>query len=517
MSSLTPYRKKGLILILIMSAVATVVGSIALFGTYRAAMEQQRERLVETAQSWARLIEAVARFDRQYSETDIPGGHFEATLSQIRDAHRRFKGFGKSGEFTLARREGGRIVFLLSHRHYDLDHPEPLPFDDSALAQPMRAALQGRSGTMIGTDYRKATVLAAYEPVAELGAGVVAKIDLAEIRAPFIQAALWSGGIGMGLILLGTYLFLRVGAPLVQRLEESEHDLRIWENAFALSGNGMLITDIRLPDNPIVSVNPAFERITGYRAEEVIGRSYRFLQGDDQGQARELAQLRQAIDKGLNCQVILRNHRKDGTTFWNQLSISPVKDHRGNITHFLGIQEDITERKKLEDELKELATHDTLTGLFNRAEIERLAALEIGRSKRYRRRLGMLLIDIDRFKRINDSWGHPTGDLALMRLAKTLWDTLRENDLAGRYGGEEFLVLLPESGTEETRQLAERLLRTVREQPMDVGIGEDIQLTISIGLAVYPDNGATRDALITLADQALYAAKRAGRNRVHSA
>ena len=180
------YRRIFL-LILIMTAVAAGIGIAAITVLYDTAFEEERARLVETAQSQARLMEAVARFDLVYS-SDYPDGPLAATTAQIRDAHEQYLGFGRTGEFTLARREGDNIIFVLRHRHSQLDQPEPVPFD-SNLAEPMRRALSGRSGTMIGLDYRGETVLAAYEPVAVLELGIVAKIDLAEVHAPFLTAA----------------------------------------------------------------------------------------------------------------------------------------------------------------------------------------------------------------------------------------------------------------------------------------------------------------------------------------
>lgn len=159
-------RKILFFLILIMITVSLVIVGITVPVLYKAALIEQQERLVVIAQSQARLIEAIARFDaanyKKYHShaEDLTG----SILSQIIDAHKHYKGFGKTGEFTLARREGDQIVFLLRHRHYDLDHPKPISFT-SQLAQPMRLALSGNSGTVVGPDYRGKTVLAAYEPV----------------------------------------------------------------------------------------------------------------------------------------------------------------------------------------------------------------------------------------------------------------------------------------------------------------------------------------------------------------
>jgi PAS domain S-box-containing protein len=214
-----------------MTAVAICIAGITLFVLYQAAFEQQRARLVEVAQSRARMMEAVARFHARYSSGGVPGGAFVAMLEQIKDAHKHFKGFGGTGEFALARREGENIVFLLSHRHHDQQNPKPVSFA-SNLAEPMRRALLQQSGTMVGLDYRGAIVLAAHEPVAELNLGIVAKIDLAEIRAPFINAGLLAVGSALVLIFLGTLLFRRVTNPLIHRLEESEQKYRtLFESA----------------------------------------------------------------------------------------------------------------------------------------------------------------------------------------------------------------------------------------------------------------------------------------------
>jgi two-component sensor histidine kinase len=210
-------RKRVISLILILVTSCVIVAGLAMFMLYRAALEEQRARLVETAQSQARLIEAMARFDARYSK-DYPGGPDQATLSQIVDAHNQYRGFGETGEFTLARRQGAHIVFLLRHRHFDLESPKPVPFN-SELAEPMRRALSGLSGTVVGLDYRGELVLAAYEPVKELNLGIVAKIDLAEIRAPFVRAGLIAAGLAIVVVLTGTWLFLRVTNPIIEALQ----------------------------------------------------------------------------------------------------------------------------------------------------------------------------------------------------------------------------------------------------------------------------------------------------------
>jgi hypothetical protein len=221
-------RQRLVLLLLIMVAIVVMSEALTLGILYHTALTEERARLEETARSQARLIDAVARFDAQY-RTGYPDGARHATLAQIREAHAQYQGFGATGEFTLATREGDQIVFLLRHRHAELDVPTPVPWH-SALAEPMRRALAGRSGTVIGLDYRGEKVLAAHEPVPELNAGIVAKIDLAEIRAPFITAALLSASLALVLIGAGAGVFLRLTEPLLRHLRETvahlEHALR---------------------------------------------------------------------------------------------------------------------------------------------------------------------------------------------------------------------------------------------------------------------------------------------------
>ena len=212
-------RKRIFLLILIMTSIVLVAEAITISILYNTAIGEEKSRLEEAAQSQARLIEAVARFDSAYSN-DYPYGARQATLDQIKDAHSKYRGFGETGEFTLSTKENDQIIFLLSHRHYDLNNPKPVLWN-SKFAEPMRLALSGKSGTIIGIDYRGKIVLAAYEPVAELNIGIVAKIDLAEIRAPFVKAAFISGLFAIAIIALGVGLFFKITNPILKGLYDT--------------------------------------------------------------------------------------------------------------------------------------------------------------------------------------------------------------------------------------------------------------------------------------------------------
>lgn len=207
-----------------MAILVAATSLVAIGILYTTAIREETIRLSETAKSQARLIEAVARFDKQYS-SDFPAGSKQATLTQIRDAHSRYDGFGETGEFTLAEHKGEEIAFLLRHRHYDLESPKPVPWN-SRIAEPMRAALSGKSGVIIGLDYRGVRVIAAHEPVMEYHWGSVAKIDLSEVRQPFIKAALISGICATVLIVVGVSIFFKLTNPILANLTRTVEELQ---------------------------------------------------------------------------------------------------------------------------------------------------------------------------------------------------------------------------------------------------------------------------------------------------
>ena len=217
-------RKRVLILILIMALSALFVAGITIFSLYQAAISEEKKRLVETAQSQARLIEAVARFDAALAKSGGLENAKAATLSKIIESHQNYEQSGRTMEFTLAERRGDLIIFLLRHRHGDLKQPKGIDFF-SNLAEPMRQALSGRSGTLVGVDSRCERVLAAHEPVSELNLGIVSKIDLSEIRAPFVKAAAIAVILSALVVLGGAALFLRISNPLIKLLEEHNIEL----------------------------------------------------------------------------------------------------------------------------------------------------------------------------------------------------------------------------------------------------------------------------------------------------
>jgi PAS domain S-box-containing protein len=336
-------------MMLIMILVTLVVTGITIYVLYNVAFEQTQNRLVEIARSQARLIEAVARFDAVHSQEDYPGGPSAATLSQITDAHQRYKGFGETGEFMLARREGENILFLLSHRHYDGEDPRPIPFD-SALAEPMRWALSGMSGTVIGPDYRGINVLAAYEPVAELDLGIVAKVDLSEIRSPYIRAGMVALGWGLFVLLVGMVLFLRIINPIIRGLEENEERFR------QLTETIQEVFWMGTPDwGQVLYISPAYETLWGGSRESLYEQPSAWLdavvEDDRQGVIDKMNTIR--ADPTTPAEFPeYRILRPDGSVRWVLARAFPIRDADGRVYRIAGIAEDITSRKQAQEDLK---------------------------------------------------------------------------------------------------------------------------------------------------------------------
>ena len=294
-----------------------------------------------------------------------------------------------------------------------------------------------------------------------------------------------------------------------------EEELRLRDRAISASSNGIIITDATVPENPIIYVNPGFEEITGYTAREVTGLNCRFLAGEDRDQA-SLVELRDAIGNGREGYAVLRNYRKDGTVFYNELSISPVHDKDGRLTNFVGVQKDITERRRLEERLAHQAFHDPLTDLPNRARfMERLEhALERTRRQPESNKVAVLFMDLDNFKFVNDSLGHEVGDEMLIAVAERLKRCLRLSDTAARLGGDEFTILIEDLDCiGKVTSVARRISRELRA-PLVLGeSGQEVFVTTSIGISVSDSAADTPKDLLKAADLAMYKAKEGGKDR----
>lgn len=259
--------------------------------------------------------------------------------------------------------------------------------------------------------------------------------------------------------------------------------------------------------------NASGERQTGYGIRDVLGRTMNvFYLPDEAVQGRALQQVDLARRDGWHIDEGWRR-KKDGTRYWCQSLVSAMEESTGEVTGFSVVLRDVTERKTSGDEIRRLLTTDQLTSVSNRSRFFELGEAEVARWNRFRQPLSALMIDIDHFKLVNDSRGHAAGDEVLKQVAASLHSGLRSIDVIGRLGGEEFAILLPSIDLEGAAMVAERLRRAVATLAPTVE-GEALPVTISIGVAELAADMRGLDALLKVADSALYEAKQSGRNRV---
>lgn len=275
------------------------------------------------------------------------------------------------------------------------------------------------------------------------------------------------------------------------------------------SVSGVVVADVQAEDHPMVYVNAAFEQMTGYTSAEVLGRNCRLLQSEQTDPAVVRA-LSLAIRRGEEHHCVLLNHRKDGTAWWNELHLSPVRSESGQLTHYLGYQHDVTARVEAEEALARQATQDSLTGLANRNHLLHRLDAALGSAAATGHAVAVLFIDLDGFKGVNDTHGHAAGDSVLVQVADRLRAVLRTSDLICRNGGDEFVAVLHELDPLDAGRIAERAAHDVTaslQRPFVAGPGL-IALGGSVGVAIYPQDGATPDRLLAVADSDMYQAKK---------
>ena len=333
-----------------MASAALLVSAISIFSLYNTAIEQHRLRLVETVKGQARLIEAVAQFDSLDSDGREPALTRQMTLEKIAAAHREFEGFGDSGEFVLARRDQDEIHFVINYRHLEsqFQAPRPIPFN-GRWAEPMRLALSGRSGVVTGLDYRGVLVLAAYEPVSILDLGLVAKMDLNEIRKPFIVTGLLDFGMTILVIFIASRLFFRVSRPIGHIIDQQAETFRTLAET---ARECIILASTR---GVIEYVNPAGERLFGYKPRELLGARLNCLMPREQSVAHDgymQRYLQTGFPRIIGSGRQLVAKRKDGSRFPIHLSIGDIKTSQVRL--FAGVIMDMSEQHKLQREILEI-------------------------------------------------------------------------------------------------------------------------------------------------------------------
>ncbi|SNB44900.1 EAL domain-containing protein [Geobacter sp. DSM 9736] len=292
--------------------------------------------------------------------------------------------------------------------------------------------------------------------------------------------------------------------------KRSETDLRLFKRAIKATDNGITIVDVSTQERRIIYVNPAVPKITGYQADEVVGKDLGFLCAGERDGAT-FARIEAALKENGEGRFLFRNRRKDGSFFWNELFLGPVRDEKGRVGHYIAVMNDVSERKRFEEQLVYLANHDALTGLPNRnLFMDRLGQV-LAYNARTDRQACVMFLDLDHFKVINDTLGHPCGDKLLQTVARLISGCLRTGDTVARLGGDEFTVILPNiAGSHEIVAVAEKILEIIAH-PVELD-GTELFVTASIGITLFPADGSTVDLLLKNADTAMYHAKEQGRN-----
>ena len=276
---------------------------------------------------------------------------------------------------------------------------------------------------------------------------------------------------------------------------------------FDSTADGVTIT---APDGTILAINRAFTEITGYSEAEVIGQNPRLLQSGRQG-PEFYREMWDTIARNGRWKGELWNKRKDGSVFPEWLTITAVRDSAGNVIHHVGVFSDISVIKKAQERLDYQAHHDPLTGLPNRLLLEDRMRGALQRARRDQSSLALLFVDLDRFKAINDTFGHPVGDLVLCEVAQRFCALTRESDTVARLGGDEFLIIL--EGVDDpsaASRIADKMLDDLRANP--VTIEQEFFIGASVGISLFPQDGDDAATLLKNADVAMYRAKERGRN-----
>ncbi|NMF96230.1 EAL domain-containing protein [Aromatoleum toluolicum] len=288
--------------------------------------------------------------------------------------------------------------------------------------------------------------------------------------------------------------------------KRQQHQLELASTVFENSGEALMMCDA---DNRIISVNSAFVRITGYAPAEVIGQSPSLLKSG-RHDAAFYRRMWETLLVENRWEGEIWDRRKNGEIYPKRLSISVVRDEAGRVAHFVGAFSDVTRRKQAEERVQFLARHDALTGLPNRTLLRERFAQAAEHARHTGRHLALLFLDLDHFKRVNDSLGHPVGDALLVAVADRLRHALYGTDMISRLGGDEFVILLEHVPCPEDVVTVARKIEACMDAPVEID-GQVLSVGGSIGVAIYPGDGSDFDTLLQKADTAMYHSKECGR------
>jgi diguanylate cyclase (GGDEF)-like protein/PAS domain S-box-containing protein len=304
-------------------------------------------------------------------------------------------------------------------------------------------------------------------------------------------------------------------------------DADMYRRLVASAPEGVVLVDAQNPERPVIYANPGFEALTGYSAAELLGRNLRLLQGEDREQDGRL-RLREAMGKGESCRVLLRNYRKDGTVFWNEMTILPLLDADGRVTHFAGYHRDAGERLRVDPKLTRdslsgahqptavAIRDDRLTGLFTLAYLEELLKRDWSVAQREKRSIAVFAIDIDALDLYNATFGRAAGDSTIRRVAHVVSGCLRRSsDVTARIDGGSLIAFAPGLATEQALRVGQLMAERVRELRIHHPRSAILRyVSVSVGVcAAVPDSGDSPAGLVEKSQKQLQIAKKSGRNQ----
>ncbi len=354
---------------------------------------------------------------------------------------------------------------------------------------------------------------------------------LAPLALYFLMSPALSDKAMAGMVLLYGFILFRIGQvatdklryttdlaseneDLVDSLSTTLDESRRTEERFQIIANYSYAWECWFDTNGhMIWTSPSVERITGYRPSDFQANpalGFDIIHPDDADLVRRA--MAYAVNVPSEGDLEFRIIRKDGSPRWVAAVSNPIYDKDGNPCGIRSSIRDLSVQKKLEEELQSLASTDSLTGTLNRRAFLEKANEEVYRSARYDKPMTVAMFDLDHFKQVNDTYGHNTGDRCIVMLTDLVQTAIRQSDLFARFGGEEFVLLLPETELAPALQLCERLRRKVESRPVETD-GDPIKITVSVGVADFQQN-RTLEEIIAQADAALYTAKRNGRNQV---
>ena len=296
----------------------------------------------------------------------------------------------------------------------------------------------------------------------------------------------------------------------ISERKQNEDKLQLLSRAMESSSAAIFITNL---EGDIEYTNPKFTEINGYTQKEIMGQNSRILKSG-KTPITVYEELWATITAGGEWKGELYNRNKNGSYSWHRISISSIKNHDGKITHYIGMQDDVTREYELSERLHYQATHDALTGLCNRHEFERrtrhmLSTIQIEKAVH-----SMCFLDLDQFKVINDTYGHTGGDELLRQLGQVLQGAIRQHDTVARLGGDEFGILLEYCSITNARRIAKSIQTVVLEHTF-IWQEQPLKVAVSIGLAAATENTNSLEELLRQADSACYAAKKLGHGRIY--